>query len=238
MTLTVRDAGGHVVRTFSSADQPEKLPVRSTSRTGGSGEAPRVSDGRRMHRFVWDLRYPRPDALSYDYSIAGVWHEGTPIDPRGPLALPGRYSVSLAVERQDVHAAAHRAHGSARARGRRALRAQLALASRWTPRWAAPRGATGRDRNRDGHKGSLSPAATDSANAIAGGLATVDGVFASLATQVVEADAAPTKASAACSRMLAADSTTCWRAGRDSNPLIHAEGLNGAPLAGRRRRRR
>ncbi|MGH7670741.1 MAG: hypothetical protein ACRENQ_14750, partial [Gemmatimonadaceae bacterium] len=41
------------------------------------------------------------------------------------------------------------------------------------------------------HQGGLSPAETDSATAIAGDLATVDGVLASLAAQVVEADAAP-----------------------------------------------
>ena len=44
-----------------------------------------------------DLRYPRPAALSYSYKIAAVWHDGTPIDPRGALVLPGQYTVSLKV---------------------------------------------------------------------------------------------------------------------------------------------
>jgi hypothetical protein len=48
-----------------------------------------------MHRFVWDLRYARPDAIGYDYSIAAVWGRGTPLEPEGPFALPGNYTVVL-----------------------------------------------------------------------------------------------------------------------------------------------
>ncbi len=48
-----------------------------------------------MHRFVWDLRYTRPPALSYHYSIAALWHDRTPLEPRGMIVLPGVYSVTL-----------------------------------------------------------------------------------------------------------------------------------------------
>jgi len=51
-----------------------------------------------MHRFVWDLRYPRPNALKYDYSIAAVWTVGTPIVPMGPLVMPGKYKIVLSIE--------------------------------------------------------------------------------------------------------------------------------------------
>ena len=51
-----------------------------------------------MHRLVWDLRLPRPPALDYEYSIAAVWQRGTPLDPRGPLVLPGNYTVTLSVD--------------------------------------------------------------------------------------------------------------------------------------------
>ena len=50
-----------------------------------------------MHRFVWDLRYPRPKALHYNYSIAAVWAVGTPVLPLGPYVMPGRYKVMLTV---------------------------------------------------------------------------------------------------------------------------------------------
>jgi acyl carrier protein phosphodiesterase len=49
-----------------------------------------------MHRFVWDLHYERPAALNTEYPIAAILHD-TPREPRGPWALPGRYTVRLTV---------------------------------------------------------------------------------------------------------------------------------------------
>jgi photosystem II stability/assembly factor-like uncharacterized protein len=194
VTISVRDAGGHRIRSFSSADPVETAPASQYFEDGWLGRAPHVETAEGMHRFVWDLRYPRPDALSYDYSIAGVWHEGTPIDPRGPLALPGRYTVSLMANgksytqpltvRMDP-----RVHVSTLA-----LRAQLALAfavdSALTRATMAHRVVAGYVQSRNG---SPSTADADSARAIADGLAAVNGVLGSLATQVVAADAAPTQ---------------------------------------------
>ena len=51
-----------------------------------------------MHRFVWNLRYPRPQAAQYGYSIAAIWGEDTPVVPEGPLVPPGDYRVSLSVD--------------------------------------------------------------------------------------------------------------------------------------------
>jgi hypothetical protein len=48
-----------------------------------------------MHRFLWNLRYARPEALHYGYSIAAVWTVGTPVVPMGPLVMPGIYKVVL-----------------------------------------------------------------------------------------------------------------------------------------------
>jgi hypothetical protein len=47
-----------------------------------------------LHRFVWDLHWPAPAALEGGYSIAAVPHD-TPREPRGPWALPGRYTIRL-----------------------------------------------------------------------------------------------------------------------------------------------
>ncbi|MCW8808401.1 MAG: hypothetical protein OQK79_09845 [Rhodanobacter sp.] len=87
VTLSVLDAQGHIVRSFSSADKvtppdpaklayaPEWVPAPMTlSTTAG------------MHRFVWNLRYPAPtDAAPKRSSESGVW------------APPGHYSVTLTV---------------------------------------------------------------------------------------------------------------------------------------------
>jgi len=50
-----------------------------------------------MHRFVWDLHYPPPPALSHSYPISAIYRD-TWREPRGPVALPGRYEVRLTVD--------------------------------------------------------------------------------------------------------------------------------------------
>jgi len=49
-----------------------------------------------MHRFVWDLHYPPPDALEHEYPISAILHD-TPRTPLGPSVLPGRFTVRLTV---------------------------------------------------------------------------------------------------------------------------------------------
>jgi photosystem II stability/assembly factor-like uncharacterized protein len=194
VTLTVRDAAGHVIRHFSSANTAEHLPAERYFQKGWLGAGPRLSTAAGMHRFVWDLRYPHPAALSYSYSIAGVWKEGTPVDPRGPLALPGRYRVTLTVNGKSMTQSLDvkldpRVHV-----GDAALREQLAFALAVDSTL---------DRVTASHEsivkalkeGTAGPA--DSLTVIADtgtpSLASVDGVLASLATAVVAADAPPTQ---------------------------------------------
>ena len=95
VTLEVHDARGRLVRRFSSADSVPKdsglnipdywiRPPQVLSREPG------------MHRFVWDLHYPPPAALSHSYPISAVYRD-TWREPRGPVALPGRYTVRIRV---------------------------------------------------------------------------------------------------------------------------------------------
>jgi len=101
VTLAVRDSSGRVVRRFASEAQPESLPADRYFEDGWLAAPPRLQATPGMHRFVWDLRYPRPAALRYEYSIAAVWHGGTPLDPDGPLVLPGSYHVTLTLGGKD-----------------------------------------------------------------------------------------------------------------------------------------
>src|SRR2546428_12559190 len=55
-----------------------------------------------MHRFVWDLRGPPPAATQHGYPIAAVYRD-TPREPRGPIVVPGRYTVRLTVDGR-IHA--------------------------------------------------------------------------------------------------------------------------------------
>ena len=96
--LEILDAQGTLVRAFRSDDPPENLPARRyfTDLYLHPPAPPSTAAGH--HRFVWDLRYPRPRSERYDYMISAVAGENTPIEPRGPLALPGRYTVRLTVD--------------------------------------------------------------------------------------------------------------------------------------------
>ncbi len=83
--LTILDAGGAVIREFSSeADDPPRVPKEAGA-----------------NRFVWDLRYPKPPALEetererarkakdpYSQLLEGTL---------GPRAVPGEYGVRLTV---------------------------------------------------------------------------------------------------------------------------------------------
>jgi hypothetical protein len=68
VTLTVRDASGNVIQRI---DAP-------------AGEG--------FHRVAWDMRYPAPDPINLkEDTDRAPWES----PPKGPMALPGDYSVSL-----------------------------------------------------------------------------------------------------------------------------------------------
>ena len=50
-----------------------------------------------LHRFVWDMHYPRPAVLRLRYPISAIAYN-TPVSPAGPSVLPGRYTVRLTVD--------------------------------------------------------------------------------------------------------------------------------------------
>ncbi len=105
VTLIFRDSKGNVVNKFVSGEAPTELPSHRYFQAGWIKPPQELSAAAGQHRFVWNLRYPRPQALRYEYDIAAVWPEGgtndvdagTPLDPEGPLVLPGKYTVTLEV---------------------------------------------------------------------------------------------------------------------------------------------
>lgn len=97
VTLEIRDATHGVVRRFSSADTPQKLPGERYFAAGWIKPEPVLAASPGAHRWVWDLRVARPRAVEYNYSIAATWGLNTPLDPRGQLVEPGRYTVVLTV---------------------------------------------------------------------------------------------------------------------------------------------
>ncbi len=91
VTLEIRDARGQIVRRYSSADTPAPPDLQTLTITPDWIRPPSTLSTRAgMHRFVWNMHDALPQALvdktAGDDSGDGVW------------ALPGRYTVTLAVD--------------------------------------------------------------------------------------------------------------------------------------------
>ena len=102
--IEIRDAAGLPVRTYTSN---EPAPAAEAERYFSAdwilpAPAPRATPG--MHRFVWDLRYPRPRTTEYEYSISTAYGMGVPVHPEGPLVAPGGYRVVLRVDGREYSA--------------------------------------------------------------------------------------------------------------------------------------
>ncbi|HEV2118034.1 MAG TPA: hypothetical protein VGR48_18500 [Terriglobales bacterium] len=97
VVLEIADAQGNVVRRFSSSDVPAPVDFSQLAFPSYWVEVPHtLGKSAGENRFVWDLRYPTPQWLFHEYSMAAVVRE-TPVQPSGPLVLPGNYEVRLTV---------------------------------------------------------------------------------------------------------------------------------------------
>ena len=105
VSVEIRDTSDKVLFRTSS-DKPPAVPKAERYFTDTWTSSPSaLSAGAGAHRYIWNLRYPRPQAVHYDYSIAAVFAEGTPIAPEGSLVLPGDYRVVLNVDGKELHTA-------------------------------------------------------------------------------------------------------------------------------------
>jgi photosystem II stability/assembly factor-like uncharacterized protein len=104
VTLEIRDSTGQLVRRFSSDDQPAELDADRYFAKGWLRPGAPLSASAGAHRFVWDLRYARPQAIQYGYSISTSWDSDTPVTPEGPMALPGTYRLVLDVDGKSYQA--------------------------------------------------------------------------------------------------------------------------------------
>lgn len=111
VTLAITDAGGAVIREYSSVAPPLDPTMANVPDYWLAPPAVLpVSAG--MHRFAWDLRYADPPALNFGYSGTLLdyreytlsWHALPGMTPRttlaGPMVLPGTYTVKLTVNGQ------------------------------------------------------------------------------------------------------------------------------------------
>lgn len=94
VAIAIYDSNGKLVRRYASTDKPEPIDPEITVPTYWVRPTAIPATGVGMHRFVWDLHYPHPDAFTYGYPISAIVHD-TPRIPQGVLAMPGRYTVRL-----------------------------------------------------------------------------------------------------------------------------------------------
>jgi photosystem II stability/assembly factor-like uncharacterized protein len=198
VTLTITDRAGAVVRRFTSSDPAESLAAEPYFETEWLKAPHALSAAAGMHRFVWDLRYARPPAPSYQYSIAAVRTAGTPLFPAGPFVLPGSYHVTLAAHGQTLTRPLEVRLDPRVRVSPQALREQLetsqAADSALVRAMSAYREI---QRLRTSRAAELAPGLKDSLAQIAdrgdSSLAGVARAMAELATSLEEADAAPTQ---------------------------------------------
>jgi hypothetical protein len=96
VTLEILAEGGELVRRHSSADEPEP-PLEGQNVPDYWPRPPQLLSAEAgLHRFVWDLHFPRPAVLRFSYPISAV-AGNTPVRPAGPWVLPGRYTARLTV---------------------------------------------------------------------------------------------------------------------------------------------
>lgn len=88
VTLDIKDAEGNLVRTITSVKDS-----LFESWDGGPGPEPRLSAGKGLNRFVWDMRYP---------STTGVKDAYFEVSYGGHKAMPGKYTFVLNANGEQV----------------------------------------------------------------------------------------------------------------------------------------
>lgn len=104
VTLEILDDTGKLIRRYSSNDERRKADATQSFPTYWFNPPFPLSKQTGLNRFVWDLRYERPSATSYGYSIAAAYGDDAIMQPEGPLVLPGTYQVKLTVDGQSFTA--------------------------------------------------------------------------------------------------------------------------------------
>ncbi len=97
VALEVFDAAKKLVRRYASDDKPEPIDPALNVPTYWIRPAQILDARAGMHRFVWDLHDPPPDALRHEYPISAIYRN-TPRYPLGAAAMPGTYTVKLTVD--------------------------------------------------------------------------------------------------------------------------------------------
>ena len=75
VTLEIFDSAKNLVRRYSSDDKPDPMDPTLNVPTYWVRPPAILAATAGMHRFVWDLRYPPPDAAAHEYPIAAIYRD-------------------------------------------------------------------------------------------------------------------------------------------------------------------
>jgi photosystem II stability/assembly factor-like uncharacterized protein len=105
VTLEIADAAGKIVRRFSSADTFTRPHADVYFAERWLGWPASLTKKAGHNRFVWNLRGSQPRAIDYEYSIAAVPGGELSALPLGAFVLPGKYEARLTVGGQTLRQA-------------------------------------------------------------------------------------------------------------------------------------
>ncbi|MCW5941984.1 MAG: hypothetical protein KIS66_07115 [Fimbriimonadaceae bacterium] len=98
VTIEIRDADGQTLVRSSSDDPVLTLdPNLLTVMPEWVRPPKRVERAKGAHRWVWDLRGPKPESPGNGLPISAIWRD-TPLGNQGPRVAPGEYRVRLTVD--------------------------------------------------------------------------------------------------------------------------------------------
>lgn len=96
VTLELMDAGGKLVRRYSSSDPVPPIPSDLDIPTYWVRPAQKLSSEAGFHRFFWDMHYTPLAGVEAEYPIAAIYRNTAP-QPTSPWIMPGKYTVVLTV---------------------------------------------------------------------------------------------------------------------------------------------
>jgi photosystem II stability/assembly factor-like uncharacterized protein len=102
VSLEVLDAGGYVIRRYSSNDRRSAPAAPPAFPWSWLRPAPLISAEAGMHRFLWDLRHDPLPAESPEYTMSTAFNQPAPPELPGPQVLPGAYKLRLTAGEQTV----------------------------------------------------------------------------------------------------------------------------------------
>ena len=102
VSLEIVNDKGEVVRSFKSDEKPERPNAERYFAERWLLPLPVLSADAGHHRFLWDLRFPRPSVEEYEYSIAAVPGQDTAELPQGIMVAPGHYTIRLRADGKDL----------------------------------------------------------------------------------------------------------------------------------------